>query len=115
MRLLICGDRNWTDEDLIRRKIIEFAPTVVIEGEARGADSIAAKVARELGIAVEGYPAKWELYGRGAGPIRNLEMLAKGKPDRVLAFHDNITESKGTKHMVALARKVGKPVTVVGH
>ena len=53
--------------------------------------------------------AKWALIGRGAGPLRNQQMLREGKPDLVLAFPGG----KGTAHMVRIARKAGVPVQEV--
>jgi hypothetical protein len=61
------------------------------------------------------YPAQWHKYGRAAGPIRNQQMLAEGKPDLVLAFHDDIDGSRGTKDMVNRARRAGVKVEVISH
>ena len=63
MKILICGDRDWTDKEFIKRIIEQFNPTEIIEGEARGADSIARDIGEELGIIVHKYPANWKLYG----------------------------------------------------
>lgn len=115
MRILVCGDRNWTDKETIRKFLLEYNPTVVIEGEARGADSLAREVAEEEGIVVEKYPADWNTNGKAAGPIRNQQMLKKGKPDMVLAFHDNLDKSKGTKHMITIAKKSGLRVFLIKH
>jgi hypothetical protein len=115
MRVLICGDREWTDAELIGM-ILDAMPkcNVIIEGEARGVDSLARVEARRRGIDVERYPADWDSFGRSAGPIRNREML-KAKPDWVIAFHDNLEASKGTKDMVTIARKAGLPTLVISH
>jgi YspA, cpYpsA-related SLOG family len=117
VRLLICGDRRWTNRSAIEREIRRFLNAagglVIIEGEAKGADSIAREVADELELTVIPFPADWERYGRAAGPVRNTQMLKEGKPDRVLAFHSNISGSKGTINMVAQARDAGIPVEVI--
>ena len=115
MRLLICGDRNWTDAKMIASVLRELNPRVVIEGEARGADSLARIEAERMGIPVLKFPAEWGKYHRAAGPIRNAQMLREGRPDMVVAFHDDLDSSKGTKHMVGLARKAGVPVRVEKH
>lgn len=113
MRLLICGDRNWTRFDLIWERVKELPKdTVIIEGDARGADKYAGTAARKEGLKLEVYPADWELYGRAAGPIRNKQMLVEGKPDEVWAFHDALSESKGTKNTVELAKRAGLKVRV---
>jgi hypothetical protein len=52
------------------------------------------------------YPADWDRYGKGAGPIRNKQMLDEN-PDieMVIAFHTNLTNSKGTKNMIDRAKR----------
>lgn len=114
-RLIFCGDRNWQDEYFIRsvgetlRK--ELGDFVMIEGEARGADRLSKKVALfNLGVEVVEFPANWAEFGRAAGAIRNEQMLKEGKATGVVAFHDDIYGSKGTRNMVDIARKAGLPV-----
>jgi hypothetical protein len=123
VRVLVCGDRNWTARGPIWDALFELyyapnsLPFVVIEGRARGADTIAGDWADQAGK-IHGvehlrFPANWNLYGKAAGFIRNQRMLTEGNPDLVLAFHANLEHSKGTKDMVARARKVGVAVRVV--
>lgn len=113
MRLLVCGDRNWKNYNAIYDWISTLRPSVVIQGEARGADSLAKKAAEELGIRVLSFPAEWKKYGRAAGPLRNEKMLEEGKPDLVLAFHNDISKSKGTKDCIKRAREKGIPVYLI--
>ena len=63
-----------------------------------------------MGVPVEVYPADWTRYGKPAGPIRNRQMLNEGKPDMVIAFHDDLSVSVGTKDMVDIANAAGLPV-----
>ncbi len=120
MRVLICGDRNWDKQIPLDVLVGGFAavygaPMVtVIHGAARGADTMAGSAAIRHGCQVEMFPAKWDEHGKAAGPIRNQQMLDEGKPDVVFAFHDNLAASKGTKHMVAIAKKAGIPTYVIG-
>ena len=109
MRILFCGDRNWKDAAKIAAAFDRLQPTLVIEGEARGADKMARAEAEMREIPVLPFPADWEMYGRLAGPIRNRRMIEQGKPDLVVAFHENIAESKGTANMLAQAEKYGIP------
>ena len=107
--VLICGDRNWADSQAIRAwlsKLQDWGYDTVIEGEARGADTIARDEAKRIGFIVKPYHAKWDTYGRAAGHIRNTEML-KQKPSMVVAFHNSIETSKGTKNCIEQARKLG--------
>ena len=113
MLILICGDRNWTDRTAIARELRRFNPMAdtIIHGAARGADSLVGYLAKTMGFAVRSYPAQWDTYGRAAGPIRNKLMLDQD-PDLVLAFHPDITQSKGTGNMVKIAQAKGTTVEV---
>lgn len=73
---------------------------------------MAAKVAAELGHGVMAFPANWKDHGRSAGPIRNQAMLAT-EPELVIAFWDG--KSRGTKDMLARARKAGVECVVLEH
>jgi len=115
MRLLICGSRDWNDKLIITQYLERLQPSVVIEGEAPGADTLARQAAKALDIKVEAYPADWRLHGRSAGMVRNQQMLDEGKPDYVLAFHDHIELSRGTKDMVNRAEEAGLPVAIWTH
>lgn len=116
MKILVCGDRNWRDFGYIMGILSAFennfldSPIIVIEGEANGADKLAALAAGQLQIPVEPYPANWKQFGKSAGPIRNSEMLRLGKPDCVLAFHNDLAKSKGTLDMVTKSRRASIPV-----
>jgi hypothetical protein len=114
MRILVCGDRNWMDYDLVRRTLDEYPVDEVVEGEARGADRCGRTAALVKGIRLVAMPAEWQLYGRAAGPIRNKAMLGT-HPDLVLAFHDNIATSKGTANMLAQAQRAGVATRLVSH
>lgn len=109
MKVLVCGDRNWTDWRFLREALDRFHAAVpfsaVIEGGARGADAMACAWAAEHGIVVRVFPADWRRHGKAAGPIRNGVMLAVGQPDLVLAFHNDIACSKGTRDMVLRAQR----------
>jgi hypothetical protein len=55
------------------------------------------------------HPAQWDTYGRSAGYRRNEAMADAA--DSLIAFWDG--RSKGTKHMIELARHLNLEVTVV--
>lgn len=103
MKILVCGDRNFTDQDLMDDTLAFFRTDIdeIIEGEARGADTLARIAAEKYSIPVRKFPADWDKYGKGAGPIRNKQMLEEGQPDMVLAFLAK--ESKGTRNMLQQA------------
>jgi hypothetical protein len=131
--LIVCGSREWTDEAMIRDALdaeceANYGKLVVIEGCcSRGADKIAEEWAAETAMNVPGvypvhFPARWKLYGRGAGPIRNGQMKdhlltlrdRDGAEVEVLAFHDALAGS-GTADMVYQATAAGIPCRVLGH
>jgi hypothetical protein len=114
MRVLVCGDRNWRNIEAIRRELAFFPlGTVIIHGGASGADSLSGVVGREFGFTIRSFPAQWDKYGKAAGPVRNTQMLREGQPDIILAFHENIESSKGTKNMITQARKAALPVKLI--
>jgi hypothetical protein len=123
LRLLVCGSRHWSDARLLAQVIDQIVTehgrgrpgVVVIEGAARGADRLAGELARARGWQLEEYSADWRGEGRAAGPRRNARMLREGRPERVIAFTDNLTTSPGTTDMVQRARAAGVPVLLVGH
>ena len=127
MRVLICGSRDWKDQEIVDIVVsglmVEYSGfdkegLVVINGKAPGADScarIAAEQHRDNGERVrpQNFPADWTTFGNAAGPIRNQQMLDEGKPDLVIAFNDDISNSKGTRDMVRRAKQAGLPTFVI--
>ena len=117
MRVIICGSRNWNKVELIESviRLIHKSDGIdlVIHGGCKGADKIAEQMAKTLGIPTKEYLADWKSYGKSAGQKRNQVMIDDGRPDLVLAFHNNIQESKGTKDMISRANKAGIPSMVI--
>jgi hypothetical protein len=113
--ILVTGDRHWQMDDDNQGGTVQAAlhgyrshNPVIVHGAARGVDSIADYYAQVYGYEVHPHPANWDMYHRAAGPIRNTEMLSEN-PNLVLAFHDDIVNSKGTKNMVNQAITKGIP------
>ena len=118
-RVLVCGSRDFADRKVIRAFMREltvrerFHPgerIVIVHGAARGVDRWAGEEAKVCGFEVEEHPAQWALHGKRAGLIRNQEMLASGCT-RVVAFWDG--KSRGTQHMIRIAREANARVMVV--
>lgn len=91
MRILVCGGRHYADSKHLNRVLAlvcvgRFKETTIIHGAANGADKLAGEWARHAGIKELSFPADWERYGRGAGLVRNKQMLDEGRPDLVIAF-----------------------------
>lgn len=110
-RVLVCGSRYGFPARELRQELdaLNPRPTTVIHGGARGVDSQAGEWAALRGITVEEYPADWRGQGVKAGPLRNKEMLDKGRPHLVVAFPGG----KGTYNMIFQARRAGIPVVEV--
>lgn len=108
MKALVCGDRNWTNRQYLYRILDALHAhrkfSILIEGEAKGADRMARDWAIKNKVSVRKFPAMWMVYGKGAGVIRNQQMLDEGKPDIIIAFHNDISASTGTRDMVRRAR-----------
>ncbi len=121
LRVLICGSRDWTDKRRIGRYIDsvleaeQLAPAnlVVIHGACKGADHHAGMEAKGRGCQVLEFPANWSKFGLSAGPKRNQQMLTEGKPDRVVAFHADWENSKGTRDMINRAKFHGVPFEII--
>lgn len=106
MKLLVCGGRDYADRDHAYRILDEAhkhrAVTVLIEGGAPGADSLARAWCHSRGVICATVNAVWAKRGRAAGPERNAAMLSLG-PDGVIAFPGG----RGTANMVQQARDAG--------
>ena len=112
--ILICGDREWNNRKAMYRVMYGLPDdTINVNGACRGADKMSTSIAEKLGFECREYPANWDKYGRRAGPIRNQEMLNKEKPHFVIAFHENIKASKGTRDMIHKAKKEQIPVILI--
>lgn len=104
--LLVCGGTKYENYDLIRHRLLEITPDIVIHGVAPGADTLAQIAAIELEIDYIPYPADWTGHGRSAGMQRSSEMLRDSEPDAVLAFPGG----SGTADTVRKAVKAHIPV-----
>lgn len=108
LKITIIGSREGIDP----QAVIDFVDTLpddtlVISGGAKGVDTVAIQAAQLRGLETLVYPADWGLYGKGAGMIRNGEIIKDGL-DMVAAFWDG--KSSGTGDMIERARQAGIPV-----
>lgn len=110
MRVLVCGGRDFFDAARVCAVLNYYHSqrpfSVVIHGNAPGADSLAKFWAEARGVPDDPFPAEWDLYGRSAGPIRNTQMLDEGRPEIVIAFPGRA----GTADMKKQARARNVPV-----
>ncbi len=110
MKTIIAGSRGITDYAVLEAAV-EACPwsiTAVVSGTARGGDQLGEQYAADHKLPLHRYPADWNTHGRAAGYIRN-EVMADNA-DALLAIWDGT--SRGTKHMIDIARQRGLPVYV---
>lgn len=110
-RVLVCGGRDFTDAGYLFAVLDHYhretgAFECVIQGCARGADTLAGEWADARNVPVLPFPADWDSHPRAAGPIRNAQMLREGRPSFVVAFPGG----NGTEDMKRQARRAGVPV-----
>lgn len=94
--------------DFCIREIRKKYTLIFVSGGCRGADALGERYAAENGFKTEIYQAKWEKYGRAAGPERNKKIAEIS--DYIICFWDG--QSKGTKSLLRFAEKAGKPVKI---
>lgn len=116
VKLIVAGSRGFRDYNLLRDSIVAFLPLEyeaglleIVSGCARGADSLAIDFAIAQNLRLHKFPAEWDTLGRGAGFRRNEAMAAFA--DALIAFWDG--ESRGTAHMIQVARREKLEVQVV--
>ncbi len=128
LRIIVAGSRGFKNYRLLSDTIMEYlgsmddtdlinSPSQVkfISGNAKGADVLGEEFAYTWGYDVVRFPADWDGLGKRAGYVRNDEMakysMTDGNYGVLIAFWDG--KSKGTRHMIDLAKKNGLEVRVV--
>ena len=109
-KLLVSGSRTITDKrkvflelDFMIDGVLHGEDVTILEGGARGVDTLAREYAIERNIPYEEHPADWDKNGRAAGYIRNVEMVKEA--DIALIIWDG--KSKGTAHAMKMCEKKG--------
>jgi len=127
--ILVTGGRDWSDPDRLAA-VLDHATAggeqvrLLVGDCPTGADQHARAWAERRVVPAEVIPARWQQMAaegkprRAAGPVRNLALLdrldqAEGQR-RVLAFHQDLGRSRGTRQCVTAARRRGYPVTLIG-
>ncbi|MFC4501721.1 MULTISPECIES: DUF2493 domain-containing protein [Streptomyces] len=117
MRVLVTGSRTWTDIALIEgelARVIRLAgrscDVLLVHGACpKGADALADRFARDVGLEIERHPADWDRRGKAAGFRRNAHMVSLGA-DVCLAFIRG--GSRGASMTACLAMRAGIPTHV---
>ena len=119
IKVIIAGTRDFNDYAFLKKNVDYFLQGInpnneeieIVSGNARGADKLGERYAKEYNLPVKLFPANWDKYGKRAGYLRNQEMA--NYADVLIAFWDE--KSKGTKHMIDIAKKQSLTVIVVGY
>ena len=128
MRVIIAGGRDFDDYNHLKLKCIDRFQHLknlgyntaresleIVSGTARGADKLGEQFGKEFDIQIKYFPADWSQFGKSAGYIRNDQMAKYAKEDKevgvLFVFWDG--KSRGTKHMIDLAKKRGLVVEVI--
>ena len=115
MKVIIAGTRDFNDYALLRdvcnEELAGLSDIEIVSGTARGADRLGEQYANEHGYPVKQFPADWDNLGKRAGYVRNEQMAKYG--DMLIAFWNN--ESRGTKHMIDLAKRENLLVVVIDY
>jgi hypothetical protein len=117
--VLVTGSRKHRDATLIWNAFNQLLPnTIVVHGDADGADTLADQAATSRGFRTRKYPVDWpaarRTFGaryRHCGPWRNRWMYYTEVPDLVLAFP--LPGSRGTLDMLSVARAGGTPCQII--
>lgn len=111
MKVGIVGSREFKNYELFSDAMKQYLSDIswVVSGGAPGADSLAEKWAKENKKMLTIYPADWFNLGKRAGYVRNTDIVKNS--DMIVAFWDG--KSKGTKHTIGLAQKMGKECKII--
>lgn len=112
-KVVVAGTRTFDDFWLLKTRLDYFlkdkVDVEIVSGCARGADRLGERYAQVWDMPIKRFPAEWDRYGKSAGYRRNEQMADYA--DAAVVFWDG--KSKGSAHMIDVARKKGLPVRVV--
>jgi hypothetical protein len=115
MKLIIAGGRDFSNYELLIESVNLIIPGVpgveIVSGGAKGADNLGERFAIDNNLQIKRFPAEWDKYGKSAGYRRNSDMADYA--DSCICFWDG--QSKGTNHMINLAKQKGLSVTVINY
>ena len=110
MRTIIAGSRDIQDQRRVFEILddLDIEITEVVCGCARGIDTFGNLWAKKNGYPVKHFPADWDKHGKSAGYIRNSEMADYA--EACVVIH---RDTKGSRHMLDLARRKGLVVVEI--
>lgn len=113
LKIIVAGSRTFKDYELLCKKLDFYIgnhqDVEIVSGTAYGADKLGERYAISRGFEIKYFPANWKLYGKSAGYRRNKEMAEYAT--HAVIFWDGV--SKGSQHMIDLAKQAGLNTRVV--
>ena len=114
MKIAITGSRKFTDFNRLCQVLDGLAPTEIVSGGAKGADTLAERYADEHGLPKKIFLPKFKTdkntpYHPRSYHIRNHSIVDYS--DMVVAFWDGV--SGGTKNTIDYADKVNKSPLII--
>ena len=110
MKIGVVGSRGFKDYRKLEKELNKMENiTEIVSGGAKGADTLAREFAEKNDIKLTEFTPDYKKYGRGAPIRRNKEIVEYS--DQIIAFWDG--KSRGTKNTIDIAKKQGKPVTII--
>ena len=113
LRTIVAGSRDITGPNAYHTLLravddCDWEVGDIISGGARGVDKIGEQFAHNTGRVLSIYEAAWGTLGKKAGYMRNLRMAENA--DALIAITNG---SKGTQHMIDIAKEKGLKVHIV--
>jgi len=105
-QVIVTGGRDYDDWAMVQDVLNLIDPDVVIQGGAHGADQQAKEWAELNGKKAITVEANWNLNGKSAGPLRNIEMIETYPDATVVAFPGGIGTANCVKEAVRRNRVV---------
>jgi hypothetical protein len=103
MQVDVIGSSTFSNYSFLSSQLSNFPISSIVSGGAAGADSLAARYAREHGLPLQVFLPDYGRYGRRAPLVRNQYIISCAQ--QVVAFWDS--RSSGTAHAIGLARQLG--------
>ena len=115
IKVIIAGSRTFSDYQLLAITcdfMLQNQDKVeIVSGGAKGADKLGELYAEENGYDMKRFEPDWSTNGVAAGYMRNKEMASYA--DALIVFWDGY--SKGSKHMIDIAKSAGIKVKVCNY
>lgn len=117
-RVIIAGSRTVPENDkALKEKICLILNNTdkkdleIVSGGAKGADKFGENWANNRNIPVKIFEADWDTWGKSAGYKRNKQMALYAT--HLIAIVDLEVESRGTRHMIDLAKRYELKIRVI--